>query len=508
MSEPLWRGLTHQQVYGLVHAGPGPYVSDAAITAWSDAQTALRSIDADLAAAMAKAGDWEGAAADATRGGLTPLGSWAVGAAHAAERAAITVQQHQEQVATVRAALPEPGPDPNGLSPFSFKGPGTAPREVQAVANAELAAQAFHVMDTYAANTGLIQHWAPPWAAPPTVTVAVADPATPHTVGPAGATSRTGRHAADPGVAAATSVAGVAAGAGGLIAGTGGMRATAAVDASGTASDGGGVGGTRAEVGAAQTGDGGEVSARLATNRGAGATGVAGAGAGVDGSGIGAAGVGAAGVGAAGISTAGFDTGGGQGGGARGVGRQDGAAAGGGPVGPPSMVSTKPEGTATVASPGSSMKTWRDLPDLARTVDGPGLAGSGRPTTDGGAAPGLRNGTGNLFGKSAAGRGVMTEGRAGLPDAGGGTAADPVSGRGARLSGDPLGGGTAAGTENPAARPSAGGSGYMPMTGGGTGGEGHAHRRPPFLLDNSGAFADHRWFSEAVITPDDPLPSA
>jgi len=31
-------------------------------------------------------------------------------------------------------------------------------------------------------------------------------------------------------------------------------------------------------------------------------------------------------------------------------------------------------------------------------------------------------------------------------------------------------------------------------------------RRPGYLIDDSGAFVDDRWFTEPVITPDDPLP--
>src|ERR1700712_3320137 len=77
VTEPLWRDLTHQQVWDQVHAGPGPYVSDSAATAWNNAQSALQQIDGDLDAAIRKAAGWTGAAADATRSGLTPLGGWA-----------------------------------------------------------------------------------------------------------------------------------------------------------------------------------------------------------------------------------------------------------------------------------------------------------------------------------------------------------------------------------------------------------------------------------------------
>lgn len=60
-------------------------------------------------------------------------------------------------------------------------------------------------------------------------------------------------------------------------------------------------------------------------------------------------------------------------------------------------------------------------------------------------------------------------------------------------------------TSNAAATERAGGF-YPPMTGGAAGGQESTHRRPEYLLDDAGAFVDHRWIGPAVITPDDPLP--
>ena len=52
------------------------------------------------------------------------------------------------------------------------------------------------------------------------------------------------------------------------------------------------------------------------------------------------------------------------------------------------------------------------------------------------------------------------------------------------------------------------GAPMMPMGAGAAGQQAQGHRRPSYLIDDSGAFADDRWFTEAVITPDDPLPRA
>jgi hypothetical protein len=44
---------------------------------------------------------------------------------------------------------------------------------------------------------------------------------------------------------------------------------------------------------------------------------------------------------------------------------------------------------------------------------------------------------------------------------------------------------------------------YPPLAAGmGAGGQDREHRRAPFLIDDTGAFADDRWFPPAVITPD------
>ena len=42
---------------------------------------------------------------------------------------------------------------------------------------------------------------------------------------------------------------------------------------------------------------------------------------------------------------------------------------------------------------------------------------------------------------------------------------------------------------------------YPPMLGSGSGASDREHRRPDYLLDDGGAFADDRWFPPAVIAP-------
>jgi hypothetical protein len=47
---------------------------------------------------------------------------------------------------------------------------------------------------------------------------------------------------------------------------------------------------------------------------------------------------------------------------------------------------------------------------------------------------------------------------------------------------------------------------YPPMAPGMAGGQERERRRPDYLLDDSDAFADDRWFPPPVITPDDEPP--
>ena len=60
------------------------------------------------------------------------------------------------------------------------------------------------------------------------------------------------------------------------------------------------------------------------------------------------------------------------------------------------------------------------------------------------------------------------------------------------------------GTHTPSGRgPTPMGSGFVPLAGAVRPAD-HEHRRPDYLLDDTDAFADDRWFPPAVISGDDP----
>jgi hypothetical protein len=52
----------------------------------------------------------------------------------------------------------------------------------------------------------------------------------------------------------------------------------------------------------------------------------------------------------------------------------------------------------------------------------------------------------------------------------------------------------------------AGSHGFFPPGAGSGGAQSREHRRPPYLVDDTDAFGDDRYFTPAVITPDDYIP--
>ncbi len=92
-----------------MQAGPGRGASTAVESAWTDTEAVIRGIEERLVTAIRQAGGgWEGAAADATRDGLTPLGRWAADAAGDARLTAAGVTAQGEQAAWLRNAMPSP----------------------------------------------------------------------------------------------------------------------------------------------------------------------------------------------------------------------------------------------------------------------------------------------------------------------------------------------------------------------------------------------------------------
>ena len=461
MTEPLWRDLTHQQVWEQVHAGPGPYASDGAATAWSNAQAALRQIDSDLGAAITKAAGWTGPAANATRSGLTPLGGWAVDATGSAGRAASSLTEHQEQVAWVRANLPEPSPAAALEPPVPLSDAGVDPAVLQnwtvtVGRNTALADQAFHVMDTYAANTALIQQQVPTWTPPPAVTMSVADR-------PAGS---------------AMAVAG------GRV-----DRVATAVATPATR------GPTPAPSPPPPTATPSSAGAAAAAARG-GAAGASAAGNTAAGSGIptelGVVGGLPAGPGVVGILPA---EPGALGGLPDGIVPAEGVA----PTVPPGRPNTAPPNPAPPGSGRTTPGVLRGLPGGDGVLRGSPSTPLGPPLGQGSSPLGLppRPGPGGSGGGGGGGDGGADGGArlGGRPETGAGVLGGRPSNTGSTIRAEPAasGAGRSAAERSP---------GYLPMGGAGLGSRSDTYRRPDYLVDNWGFFVDDRHIQGPLITPE------
>ena len=208
---------------------------------------------------------------------------------------------------------------------------------------------------------------------------------------------------------------------------------------------------------------------------------------------------------------------------------------------PGGMAAPAVDASATAPGPGAvaAPPVVRSVPPgqaapPGRTVPGAAVRPSSPvPTPGGGAAPG-RPSTGAVPPGSTTGPGPAGGGRSvvpvpparSLPTApadplpGGApraTGAVPVPGRGPVA--EPIPGGLARppaegvaargvtadpGTHAPSGRgPTPMGSGFVPLAGAVRPAD-HEHRRPDYLLDDTDAFADGRWFPPAVISGDDP----
>jgi hypothetical protein len=417
-----WEGYSHEEIYRVVHTGPGRAASVAAESAWAEVQALILRIDERITAAMnGSASGWEGGAADAARTALSPLAQWASDAANDAGITARAVTTQAEQAQELRNTIPEP---PNAdtkawafLDTITNESMGSM-EDLQAAESDEAnrAARAVDLMNTYTNNSFENRRHMDYWTLPPQVTVE-----TPGPPASAGAGSGTGGGFA-PGDAGPVEVAAAGAPA----------AAGPAAPVVGPASDAPPAGSAAAApLPVAAPGTGAEATGR------AGRTPIGGAGLpSVDGGRASAAGPGTAGGASSATPPVLPPTG------ATTQGRRRGES----PVGPVRPVIPSPPPRPAPA-PG-----WRDVVASTPERVAPGVRAPGQP---------------------------------------------PVASEPAPRSGVPRGGAALTG---PAGL-------YPPMAAGLAGSaQDQEHRRPDYLIDDTDAFADDRWFPGSVITPDDVPP--
>jgi PPE family len=149
-----WQGYSHQELYDMLHSGPGSTAAGAAANRWSSMAGALSDIQQDIATGVSGSGaTWVGAAADSARGALGPLGDWAQQASAAADMMRISTELQGDLLGKARADMPVPVPDPPPLSPINQLITGQVDHEVIELAQEASAQRAYQVMAQYESGT-------------------------------------------------------------------------------------------------------------------------------------------------------------------------------------------------------------------------------------------------------------------------------------------------------------------------------------------------------------------
>ncbi|QYN34360.1 hypothetical protein K1T35_39110 [Pseudonocardia sp. DSM 110487] len=104
-----WEGATHDEIWAMVQQGDPVAASEAASFAWMKTQLLIQSIEERLTAVVSgTAADWEGAAANAARGAVSTLGQWAIDGAAGARGIGQTLLDQSHEALHVRQHMPEP----------------------------------------------------------------------------------------------------------------------------------------------------------------------------------------------------------------------------------------------------------------------------------------------------------------------------------------------------------------------------------------------------------------
>jgi hypothetical protein len=104
-----WAGISHEEIWSKVQQGDPVAASENASLAWMKTQVLIQSIEERLSAVVSgTAADWEGAAATAARGAVSTLGQWAIDGAAGAQNIGRTLLDQSHEALYVRQQMPEP----------------------------------------------------------------------------------------------------------------------------------------------------------------------------------------------------------------------------------------------------------------------------------------------------------------------------------------------------------------------------------------------------------------
>jgi PPE family protein len=149
-----WQGYSHQQLYDMLHSGPGPAAAGVAADRWSSMAGALSDIQQDISSGVAASGAaWVGTAADSAHGALNPLGQWAEQASSAADVMRISAELQGDLLSKARADMPAPVAIPQQTGQISQLVTAQVDYEMAEATSQIAAQQAFQVMAQYEAGT-------------------------------------------------------------------------------------------------------------------------------------------------------------------------------------------------------------------------------------------------------------------------------------------------------------------------------------------------------------------
>lgn len=147
-----WRGFTHEELYRLLHEGPGAGASADPGRRWAELSSTLADVGQDLATALDSSGSgWVGRAAGRAYERLAPLAAWAITAGETAAGMRVAVENQGDYVAKARADMPAPEnapqqqPDPTIAPAIQVLGAQNDPEPIEA-ARSSGEQRAFEVM--------------------------------------------------------------------------------------------------------------------------------------------------------------------------------------------------------------------------------------------------------------------------------------------------------------------------------------------------------------------------
>lgn len=149
-----WQGYSHQELYDMLHSGPGSAAAGPVAGRWSGLAEALTEIQQQVNAGVTNSGaTWTGVAGDTARDALGPLGDWAQQAATAADVMRVSTELQGDLLGKARAAMPAPVAVPQPPTRIGQLVTSQVDYEVAELAGQVAAQQAYQVMAEYETAT-------------------------------------------------------------------------------------------------------------------------------------------------------------------------------------------------------------------------------------------------------------------------------------------------------------------------------------------------------------------